>query len=471
MIGFNKMKSLYDHSPGLLKGGIDSIWGAIPDSVKYGSRYRQYTRLLKQSQWWSRAQMDQYQIDKLKSTLIYSYEHIPFYRASFTRAGFDPYHFHSVDDIGRVPFTDKTVILHNAQNILSDQASQNKIRLQTTGGTTGEQLRFYMGENAYFEREIPFVNAIWERTGYQRGKSKIAQLRNQIMKNGGLWEYDYKHRCLVFDTYHLTDENISLILDKIVSEHIEYLHTYPSSALILCDYIERNQIEFKGSLRAILVTSENLYEGQKEKIEKYLRARCFTFYGHSECSAIAGWCEYSDKYHVQSEYGYLELIDENGDVIKEPDRTGEIVCTGFDNEVMPFIRYKTGDYSSYSHNQTCKCGRHYILLNQISGRWTQELFIGIQGNKISMTAMNMHSDIFKNVMNYQFVQNDPGICILKIVKNKEYRADDEKGIMDEIKKKFGSSLNVEFEYVNSIERTVRGKQRFIVQNIKDSYIL
>ena len=88
-----------------------------------------------------------------------------------------------------------------------------------------------------------------------------------------------------------------------------------------------------------------------------------------------------------------------------------------------------------------------------------------------MTAMNMHSDIFKNVMNYQFVQNDPGICILKIVKNKEYRADDEKGIMDEIKKKFGSSLNVEFEYVNSIERTVRGKQRFIVQNIKDSYIL
>ena len=79
MIGFNKMKSLYDHSPGLLKGGIDSIWGAIPDSVKYGSRYRQYTRLLKQSQWWSRAQMDQYQIDKLKSTLIYSYEHIPFY--------------------------------------------------------------------------------------------------------------------------------------------------------------------------------------------------------------------------------------------------------------------------------------------------------------------------------------------------------------------------------------------------------
>ena len=58
-----------------------------------------------------------------------------------------------------------------------------------------------------------------------------------------------------------------------------------------------------------------------------------------------------------------------------------------------------------------------------------------------------------------------------MIRESVYRADDEKGIMDEIKKKFGSSLDVEFEYVNSIERTVRGKQRFIVQNIKDSYIL
>lgn len=467
MIGFNKLKIFYDHSPDSLKNSIHSVWGNIPDSVKYGSRYRTYTKLLNQSQWWSREQMDDYQIHKLKSALIYSYEHIPFYRDSFKKARFDPHHFHSFDDMERIPFIDKNIIKHNAPYMLSDLASQNKIRLQTTGGTTGEQLRFYVGENIYFEREIPFVNAIWKRTGYQRGRSRVAQLRNQILQNGNLWEYDYKNKNLIFDTYHLTDENISLILDKIASEHIEYLHTYPSSALILCDYIERKQIEFNGSLKAVLATSENLYQGQKEKIERCLKARCFTFYGHSECAAIAGWCEYSDKYHVQSEYGYLELVDECGSVIKKPDVTGEIVCTGFDNEVMPFIRYKTGDYSSYSRSQTCKCGRHYTLLNDISGRWTQELFIGIQGNKISMTAMNMHSDIFKNVRNYQFVQNIPGICILKIVKNSEYRAEDEKKIMAEMKKKFGNSLNIEFKYVNSIDRTIRGKQRYIIQNIKD----
>ena len=463
-------RKIYTHVPPIGKKAISVSWGLIPPAIKYGKKYRQYTQLLKSSQWWSKEQLEKYQIKKLKEILLYAGKNVPFYKKEFMEYGFAPESFSNFSDLEKLPLIDKDVVLANTENMLSEQIPPSRLKVHTTGGTTGKQLKLYEEKNAYIDRELPFVNAVWGRIGYDRFSSRVAQLRNHVLDDGKLWEYDWKNRVLIFDAYHTNEESIYKILTKITDWKVEFLHTYPSFALILCDYIKRKGIQYDNSLKALLLTSENIYEGQKETIEKYMHARCFTFYGHSEHAAMAGQCECSEKYHVQSEYGYIELVDEDGKVIKEPNKMGEIVCTGFDNKAMPLIRYRTGDFSSYSEEKTCKCGRHYRLLNDIAGRWTQEMFIGKNENKISMTALNMHSDIFKNVENYQFVQNIPGECFIRIVKNDAYTLEDERNILYELRRKFQNSLEVKVEYVKEIERTVRGKQRFIVQNIKNKGI-
>lgn len=215
------------------------------------------------------------------------------------------------------------------------------------------------------------------------------------------------------------------------------------------------------------MTSENLYPGQKEFIESKLGGRVFTFYGHSEGACIAGWCEYEDKYHENCEYGYTELIDGAGRVIHEPNIKGEIVATSFGNYIMPLIRYKTGDYSSWSDKTRCSCGRNYRILNSINGRWTQEFFIGKQGNKISMAAINMHDSVFDNVRNYQFEQNEKGKCTLRIVKGDAYADTDETIIKNNLNQKFNGTMDINVEYVDDLSRTLRGKQRFIIQNINE----
>lgn len=442
------------------------IWGIIPQKIKYGKTYRDYVRLLDKSQLWSAKKHDAYQFRKLKEILCYAKENVPYYRDMMAKAGFEPSAIQSFKDISALPFSDKDTYINNSTRMISQAYDLSRLEEKTTGGTTGRQIRFYVLKNWYEKREVPFVNAIWARAGYIPGKSRMARLRNDVLPEGCLWQFNYSTRNLVFDTYHLTDDNIGKILSKLADWRAEFLHTYPSSALILADYIKRKKINYFSSLKAIFVTSENIYPGQREIIEKYLHAECFTFYGHSECAALAGWCEYSDKYHIQSEYGYLELIDEKGDVITEPGIRGEIVCTGFDCYAVPFIRYRTGDYASYAKEQTCRCGRHYKLLEGIEGRWTQEMFYGKKKNKISMTALNMHSDIFKNVRNYQFVQNEPGKCVLRIVCNNAYSIKDESMIRDELMKKFDYTIDLTFEYVDEILKTERGKQRFIVQNVE-----
>ncbi len=468
---YDKARKIYTHVPNIGKKTMEITWGMIPPTIKYGKKYREYTKLLNDSQWWNKEQLEAYQIKKLKETLMYAREYVPFYKEEFMKNGFEPECFTELSELEKLPLIDKDIVLANEESLVSKQFPLSKLKVHTTGGTTGKQLRLYITKNAYVGRELPFVDAVWGRIGYDRFSSRVAQLRNQTLENGKLWEYDRKNRELIFDAYHMNDENICKILRKITEWRAEFLHTYPSSVLILCDYIKRKGIKYDNSLKALLLTSENIYAGQKETIEKYMNAKCFTFYGHSEGAALAGQCECSEKYHIQSEYGYIELVDEEGKVIKEPNKIGEIVCTGFDNKAMPLIRYRTGDFSSYSEKTTCRCGRHYTLLNNIVGRWTQEMFIGKTGNKISMTALNMHTDIFKNVENYQFVQDVPGECSIRIVKNDDYTSMDEENILKELQNKFDNSIEVKFEYVQEIGKTMRGKQRFIIQNIKDEELV
>ncbi len=454
-------------SPDFIKIPIEFVWGMLPDSLRFGKEYKTRCEFLSRSQWWTEEEHERYQFEKLKDLLGYAYKNVPFYKNSFDKVRFKINDFNSLEDMQKVPFTDKLIVNKAGSQMISRLWLGKNIELRTTGGSSGVQTKFYCESFSYAKNELPYVNSIWGRVGYVRGKSRIARFRNDVFPDGKLWRYDYKRRELLFDSYHLTDENIRLILDKIVSWKAEYLHTYPSNALVLCDYIKRKKLVFKSSLRAVLVTSENLYVGQKEEITDCLGARCFTFYGHSEGAGIAGWCECMDKYHINTEYGYMELIDEDGKVINKSGQIGEIVCTGFNNMAAPFIRYKTGDYAKYSESQTCMCGRHYKLLDNIEGRWNQEFFLGKDGNRISMAAVNMHNDIFNHVRNYQFIQEEKGKCFIQIVKGDTYTKEDEIKILQALKAKIGDSLSVDVIYADSIERTVQGKQLFIVNKLKN----
>jgi phenylacetate-coenzyme A ligase PaaK-like adenylate-forming protein len=106
----------------------------------------------------------------------------------------------------------------------------------------------------------------------------------------------------------------------------------------------------------------------------------------------------SDNNFININHPFSELIDLSGNVI-ENDVEGEIVATSYDNTVMPLIRYKTGDYTSY-------CDFKNKILNKISGKWGQDLLFGYNKDEISITALNLHSEDLDDLLKLQFVQNN-----------------------------------------------------------------
>ncbi|MEM3433397.1 MAG: hypothetical protein QXP27_04430 [Candidatus Methanomethyliaceae archaeon] len=109
-----------------------------------------------------------------------------------------------------------------------------------------------------------------------------------------------------------------------------------------------------------------------------------------------------------------------------------------------------------------------MLLEDVEGR-LQEMIITAQGRYISMTAINMHSDVFDNVRQFQFYQDTPGKVILKVVPKETYSARDTEKIYKELKRKLGEDMELQIVFVTEIPTTPHGKRRFLDQRLQLRY--
>ena len=201
-------------------------------------------------------------------------------------------------------------------------------------------------------------------------------------------------------------------------------------------------------------------------IEDVFGCRLFACYGHSEKLVAAAPCEYAPTYHVWPTYGYCELLDAAGRPVTEPGARGEIVGTGFINSVVPFIRYRTGDWATYVDDHCEKCGRAHLLLKDIEGHRTQEVVVTAEGSLISWTALNMHDDTFDGLRQYQLRQEVAGKAVLRIVPAPEFNEISERRMRRRLEQKFAGQVALTLERCEEIVLSPRGKAIYIDQRIE-----
>ncbi|MFA7199322.1 MAG: phenylacetate--CoA ligase family protein, partial [Methanoculleus sp.] len=159
----------------------------------------------------------------------------------------------------------------------------------------------------------------------------------------------------------------------------------------------------------------------------------------------------------------VELIGRDGRPVEGPGAMGEVVTTGLMNPICPLIRYRTMDVAVAAEGQ-CSCGRAYPLLERVEGR-LHEFIVTRDHRLISMTAVNMHSDVFDNVAQFQFYQMREGEVLMRIVKKPGYTDLDTERILQELGKKFEGDVDLTVRFVGKIPRTRRGKYRFLIQDL------
>lgn len=446
-----------------MKKMVRSFYSLFPLKYRMGRKYWQIKKFLCEAQAWNREKIKKWQLQKLKHVLYHAYTNVPGYYFLYKDKSVKPDDIRGISDIKYLPFVTKELIRDNLEDFSIRTIANRKRIYVTTGGSTGIPFGFYHTRLNRF-MENAFMHVGWERAGW-RLRDSSAVLRGAFVgTKTKFWHYDHLRRELLLSSYYLNEETYSKYIGKILKYTPSHLQAYPSSMNILSNLILANSDAGKVNFKIILLGSENIYDWQKDRISKaFPEARIFGWYGHAEQVILAPMCEYSDKYHVWPFYGLTEIIDAENQEVKLG-QEGELVGTSFWNYATPFIRYKSMDFAKKGTDTCEKCGRQFQLLDKIKGR-LQEMIVTRNGRYISIAAINMHSDIFDHVMQFQFYQEKKGEVIFNVVRKETYSERDTEYIKRGLHKKLGNDTKLKIRFVNNIPHTQSGKYRFLIQKL------
>ena len=457
-MGFTFKRKLYEYLPVPIEKGVC----LIPFSWWAGNAYR---KIIQNGSWFDRANREElleYQKRKLEAVLRNAVDQVPAYRhLSGIVKRHEPF-----EALKAFPLLDKDTLQQNLQDYLPRNFDKIPHYEATTGGTSGNQLKFYLDDCSQAV-ELGFMHRQWQRVGYtsRRRKATFRGVTFPNRKPGVFWQHNPIYNELQFSPFHMNEDNLAAYCDQIVRYRPSYLHGYPSAIDVLAEYVLRRGLtDQMPAIKAALLGSEGITRGQRERIERAFRTRVFSWYGHSERVVLAGECERSRAYHHFPDYGFLEIIDDaERECIREGDH-GEIVGTGFYNQCMPLIRYRSGDYAVRLESE-CTCGRHWDRFTDVEGHRKQDMVIGANGARISIAALNMHGPLFERVVRYQYYQDTPGECILKIMVASGFTENDRKTIETAYRNKVGDEVNFHIYVVDDIALTARGKLKLLDSKI------
>jgi phenylacetate-CoA ligase len=454
--------SIYERFPDALKSGLGFTFRQLPESVRRGKHYRRFKQLVEAGESWDQEQIHAYQLQELRKTLHQANGFCPFYTKRFAQAGFRPERLQSVDDLKACPLLEKRDLLEHREEMVATNIPAERRLFLTTGGTTGEPVGFYLEKGIGRAKEQAFREAMWKRGGYF-DDARMAMLRGHITSttaDGRISSYDATRDWLVLSSYHLSPERLPLYLEKLERFKPDLLYTFASTALQFAEYLEAAGHEWRVPLRGVLCSSERLTVPQQRIIERVFKARCYTWYGHTERVVLAAWGRKSQLYYFHPQYGLAEF--------GPPDAQGlrEVIGTTFDNLAMPLVRYRTGDYVRLLEDDSVEKEYPWPAATEIAGREQEFVFSGT-GRKISLATFNMHDDIFEDIYSVQFYQDRPGVIAFRYIPGPGFNSARLPRIEAGLRRKLGDDFELTLHPVQEVERTARGKHKWLVSKLQD----
>lgn len=439
------------------------LYTLLPMRWRLGNDYYELKAFLQEAQGWDREKIEEWQFRKTKNILDHAYTNVPGYYFLFNDAEIQPKDIRSLEDLSKIPFTTKELIRDNLSDFTARNIPKWKMRYVSTSGSTGIPFGFYQTDENLW-KEKAFMHSGWERAGWSFGDSTAVLRGGYVGSKDDISNHIPGSKELFLSSYYLTDENYHFYIEALKNHKPKHLMAYPSSASLLANLILENNDVGLIDFDIIFLASEKILNYQIEVLRKtFEKAKIFGWYGQSEQVILAPWCELERTFHAWPFYGITEIINTDIETFTEEGQ-GEIVGTSFWNYATPFIRYKTMDYAIQGKKHCKSCGRNFLVLKNISGRM-DDLLITKTGRKIPIPTTSIHNDIFRNVRQFQFKQEIPGVVVMHIIKKDQYRNIDAQRIYKSVKEKLGEDMLLKIVYDDHIPKNKSGKLRVVEQKI------
>jgi phenylacetate-CoA ligase len=395
--------------------------------------------------------------------LKFAYENVPYYHKLFKKLNLTPDDFHKIEDLEKLPILTKEIIKENWDDF--KPANLKKIRYYnfSTGGTSGTPLKYRISKiDRFLGGALQYRG--WGYAGYELGDKVVflggssLDIRTKSEINKKLQE---TARCLKkLSSFKMGKDEMNEYVKTINDFKPKFIRGYPSAISLLAEHLDENNLSVH-QLSSIFTTSEKLYPHVKHKIETVFNCDVYDNYGLNDSGVSAYECSEHNGLHIDTKRSVMEIVDENGSQMSEG--SGNVLGTSLFNYSMPFIRYQTGDMG-YIIEDKCACGRGSKLLKEVIGR-TVDILVTPEGEFVhGWFFLYIMWEDCKGVKEYQVIQEKQDKIVIKIVSEEGFDENQLNKIRDVIKRK-SENWNIEFEFVDKIDRSAAGKYKFIINNL------
>lgn len=323
----------------------------------------------------SRERIRAIQLAKLINQVTWTYERVPWYREKMDALGVTPADIKTLDDVRRLPFTDKSALRETFPFGLFAVSLDEVIELHASSGTTGKPI--VVGYTpADMDVWSDCIARLVQMAGVVPGdRAQMAFGYGMFTGGFGLHYGLQKLGCMMIPAGSgNTERQIAMIEDYGTT----VLVATPSYALHICEVGERLGFDWESStLRVGLFGGEPCPPGLKAEIERRMHIVCTDNYGLTEVMGpgVSGEClAERDMQHIAEDHFLWEVVDPTtGEPVPDGEE-GELVLTPLDKQAIPVLRYRTHDLTRVV-TEPCRCGRTTARMQKVRARCDDMLII------------------------------------------------------------------------------------------------
>jgi phenylacetate-CoA ligase len=218
-------------------------------------------------------------------------------------------------------------------------------------------------------------------------------------------------------------------------------------------------------IRVAFVTSERLYDEQREVISRVFGCRVANGYGGRDAGFIAHECAEGGM-HLMAEDIVVELLDAQGHAVQVGE-AGEITVTHLGTRDFPFVRYRTGDVAVMD-DRACACGRGLPMLKELQGR-TTDFVVAADGTVMHGLSLIYILRDLPGLKSFKVIQDSREFTRVLLVTEDGFSVSSKEVIIKGFKQRLGEQVEIAVTVVDDIAPERSGKFRYIVSHALAPY--